>query len=104
MIAKMRAKIKVKTLIHGITLMFSLFFCLNTAFPDGFIIIERPPAPPDISTHAVPPPVPLTVKYHRVRVQIDNQVAVTSIDQVFKTNMMWTWKGHTYFPCPGTLP
>lgn len=97
----MRAKIRVKTLIHGITLMFSLFFCLNTASPDGLIIIERPPAPPDFSTHAVPPPVPLTVKYHRVRVQIDNQVAVTSIDQVFKNEYDVDLEGTYIFPLPG---
>jgi Ca-activated chloride channel homolog len=59
---------------------------------DGFII-PHPPRPGD----AVPP---LTVKYHRVAVTITNQVAQTSIDQVFLNNFDRDIEGTYIFPLP----
>ena len=49
------------------------------ALADGFIIISDP--------HIVPghfPFAPLEVSYHRVKVEIDDRVAVTSVDQEFR--------------------
>ncbi|UCH87461.1 MAG: VWA domain-containing protein, partial [Dehalococcoidia bacterium] len=55
---------------------------------DGVIIPDRP----DIAY--------LTVKNHRVRVAIEDQVATTHIDQVFVNESDWTVEGTYLFPLP----
>jgi Ca-activated chloride channel family protein len=60
-------------------------------FADGFIIPRPDPR------ETIPP---LTVKYHRVRVEIDNQVARTSVDQVFINNFGRDIEGTYIFPLP----
>lgn len=62
---------------------------------DG-IIIPRPP-PPD------QPPFrgfPLTIKYHRVTVTIEDQVATTHVDQVFINDARFAVEGTYIFPLP----
>lgn len=73
--------------------IFSLFFSMLAAnlFADGFIIPQPKPG------EDIPP---LTVKYHRVNVKIDNQVAETSIDQVFVNNFYRDIEGVYIFPIP----
>jgi Ca-activated chloride channel family protein len=59
-------------------------------FADGFVIFPE-----------LPYPTPLSVKYHRVTVTIDNNVAVTSIDQEFVNAMADELVGGEYiFPVP----
>ncbi len=74
----------------------------SPAYADGIIIPEPPiclrPCP-------VPPPpereVPyLSVEFHRVNVTIDNQVATTYIDQVFRNDSEWSLEGTYIFPLP----
>jgi len=60
-------------------------------FGDGFIIPKHRPG------ERIPP---LTVKYHRVSVEIINQVAKTSIDQVFINNHPRDIEGIFIFPLP----
>ncbi len=81
---------KLKLLISGIALIYGLFFGLNTALPDGVIIIDRP----------IPTSMPLAIKYHRVKIDIDNQIAVTSIDQVFRNDYNVDLEGTYIFPLP----
>jgi len=64
----------------------------SALFADGFII-PRPPRPGD----QVPP---LSVKYHHVTVEIANQVAKTSIDQVFLNHFERDIEGTYIFPLP----
>ena len=74
--------------------VFLLFFSGFTAtelFADGFIIPMPRPG------EKIPP---LTVKYHRVKVEIINQVAKTSIDQVFINNYSRDIEGVFIFPLP----
>ena len=59
---------------------------------DGFIIPDRRPG-----GEIVPP---LSVKYHRVKVEIVDQVARTSIDQVFVNNFGRDIEGTYIFPVP----
>jgi Ca-activated chloride channel family protein len=59
---------------------------------DGFIIPDRRAGEP------VPPP--LSVKYHHVKVEIVNQVAKTSIDQVFINHFGRDIEGTYIFPVP----
>jgi len=60
---------------------------------DGIIIIDPPPIP-------IPEPVWLTIRYHRVDVTIENQVATTHIDQVFVNEHDWQVEGTYIFPLP----
>jgi Ca-activated chloride channel family protein len=77
-------------------LSFAFFFILlgiltAPLFGDGFIIPKPRPG------ERIPP---LTVKYHRVSVEIVNQVAKTSIDQVFINNHPRDIEGIFIFPLP----
>jgi Ca-activated chloride channel family protein len=58
------------------------------AAADGIIIPDRP----DVTY--------LAIKYHRVRVTIEDQVATTHIDQVFINESDWTVEGTYLFPLP----
>lgn len=74
-------------------LFFLPFFYLSTAelMADGFIIpVPRP-------EEKIPP---LTIKYHRVSVEIDDQVARTSVDQVFLNSHDRDIEGIFIFPIP----
>jgi Ca-activated chloride channel family protein len=83
-----------------------LFVLLALVFPtaaaraDGIIIIDPPicdPAP------CPPQPFPvaqLTVRYHHVTVTIQDQVAVTHVDQVFYNPNNWQVEGVYMFPIP----
>jgi len=76
----------------GILLSFFVLSILSgNLFADGFII-PRPKPGEDIP--------PLTVKYHRVSIEIVNQVATTSIDQVFFNNHSRDIEGTFIFPLP----
>lgn len=77
-----------------VTVWLSFFFCgllSGSLFGDGFII-PRPHQGETIPS--------LTVKYHRVSVDIINQVAKTSIDQVFVNNHSRDIEGTYIFPLP----
>jgi len=74
-----------------------LILLLGSAVPalaDGLIV---PVPPPDVPIVDVPY---LTVKYHRVTVTIDNQVATTRVDQVFVNEGRHEVEGTYIFPLP----
>ena len=63
---------------------------------DGLIVVNRPvTVPPDRFPFA-----PLEVKYHRVNVEIEDQVAKTRVDQVFLNPTGQRLEGHYLFPVP----
>ena len=69
-----------------------------TAMPllsDGVLIVDRTDFQPGL-----PSKQPLTVKYHRVSVEITDQVATTRIDQVFKNSHDADLEGTYIFPLP----
>lgn len=89
-------------LLTLLTLSTHLTHQTNMAHADGIIIPEppicRPPCP-------VPPPpireVPyLTVQNHRVNVTIDDQIATTRVDQIFRNDSQWSLEGTYIFPLP----
>ena len=80
------------TILAGISFLLGLVFFTQTVFADGFII---PVPPPDVVR--VPP---LSLKYHRVTVEIDDQVARTKIDQVFLNDFHRDIEGTYIFPLP----
>ncbi len=75
-----------------------LLACLALAGPvaaDGIIIIDPPPDIPPIRLDEA-----LTIKYHRVTVTIEDQVATTHVDQVFLNENHWVAEGTYLFPLP----
>ncbi|MBN2542578.1 VWA domain-containing protein [bacterium] len=75
--------------------LFVICVIFNFANADGFIVPHPYPPPPN------PKPIPTpSVKYHHVNVTIDNQVAVTKIDQVFINNYHDDIEGTYLFPIP----
>jgi Ca-activated chloride channel family protein len=74
-----------------VILLLPLFILNGNLFADGFIIPQPRPG------EKIPP---LTVKYHRVSVEIVNQIAKTSIDQVFINNHHRDIEGTFIFPLP----
>ncbi len=81
---------------RGLILLLTTLLLLGAALPafaDGIII---PLPPPDPFTD----PSWLTIRYHRVNVTIDNQVATTHIDQVFVNEGETIAEGTYMFPIP----
>jgi Ca-activated chloride channel family protein len=66
----------------------------GASYADGIII---PDPPPHIPITDVPN---LTIKYHRVRVIIEGQVATTHVDQVFVNEAPYEVEGTYIFPLP----
>lgn len=76
----------------GVILFFFVLITLSgKIFADGFIIPKPSPG------EEIPP---LSVKYHRVTAEIINQVAKTSVDQVFINNHSRDIEGTFIFPLP----
>lgn len=71
----------------------------SAAQADGIII----PDPPICEMGPCPGPMPiiqLAIRYHRVSVTIDNQLAVTRVDQIFHNPNDWPVEGVYMFPLP----
>jgi len=75
-----------------LTLALILIFGSNV-LADGFII-PMPPHPRE------PFPPNLSIKYHHVDIEIDNQIAQTKVDQVFINNFHRDIEGTYIFPIP----
>ncbi|NPV67525.1 MAG: VWA domain-containing protein [Anaerolineae bacterium] len=83
---------------RAVLVLSTLLLLLTTVWPalaDGIII----PLPPPIPGPVTDPPW-LTIKYHRVHVTIDNQVATTRIDQLFVNEGQAVVEGTYMFPLP----
>jgi len=81
-----------------LTVLFSA--CLITPVSaDGIII----PEPPICDPWPCPDPFPisqLAIVYHHVTVTIEDQVAITHVDQVFRNDQDWPIEGTYVFPLP----
>jgi Ca-activated chloride channel family protein len=78
----------VRLLLIALTILGLFLTIAPPAAADGVIIPDRP----DLSY--------LTIKYHRVQVTIEDQVATTHIDQVFVNESGRTVEGTYLFPLP----
>ena len=65
---------------------------------DGLIVIEKPT--PELAVPGHFSFAPLEVRYHRVDVKIDGNVAVTSVDQEFYNPSNQRLEGTYIFPLP----
>ncbi len=96
-------KLKISfSLLFSLVLLFGL---VNPVQADGIIIPtpcipERCPPPPCLDRPCPRPISQLAIKYHHVTVKIDNQLAVTHVDQVFYNPNSWPVEGVYIFPVP----
>ncbi|MGH2621259.1 MAG: VIT domain-containing protein, partial [Anaerolineales bacterium] len=71
----------------------------SPVYADGIVV----PEPPICEFGPCPLPIPmaqLAIEYHRVQVRIEDQVAVTHVDQAFRNDNDWTVEGTYVFPLP----
>ena len=83
-------------LITALTTIVLLLSGARPTLADGIIIPDPPP---------LPEPIPLeeswlTIRYHRVTVTIEDQVAVTRVEQEFLNECDWEVEGTYVFPLP----
>ncbi len=79
-----------------LTTVVLLLSAVQPALADGIIIPDPVPLPE-------PPPLRdtwLTIRYHRVTVAIEDQVAVTRVEQEFVNEHEWECEGTYVFPLP----
>lgn len=78
--------------ILPLVLLTVLLTLTEEARADGFIVPIPPPGVPQVP--------PLSIDYHHVNVSIENQVAVTKVDQVFINHYHRDLEGTYIFPIP----
>lgn len=84
---------------YFVSLILALVFVMISAQPalaDGILFPDPPPIPD-------PPPLEeswLTIRYHRVSVIIEDQIAVTRVEQEFYNQHDWEVEGTYVFPIP----
>jgi Ca-activated chloride channel homolog len=88
-----------------IPLICLVLFLFSLAFPgagsaDGIIVPEPPVCLPGPCPPRPFPMAQLSIRYHHVNVTIDNQVAITHVDQVFYNPNDWEVEGMYIFPIP----
>ncbi|HIQ01310.1 MAG TPA: VWA domain-containing protein, partial [Anaerolineales bacterium] len=88
-----RRKMKGHRILAAIAAVMMLLATASPALADGIIIPDPPPIP-------MPEPIWLTIRYHRVTVTIEDQVATTRVDQVFVNEHEWEAEGTYIFPLP----
>ncbi len=68
------------------------------------IICDIRPCPPPRPPRPIPPPLPnaLPVKSIKLDTKIENQVATTHVEQVFRNDTPYTLEGTYFFPIPET--
>ncbi|HSB67582.1 MAG TPA: VIT domain-containing protein, partial [Anaerolineales bacterium] len=72
----------------------------TSALADGIIIPDPPPCDPGPCPPVIIPMEQLVIRYHHVTVSIQDQLAVTHVDQVFYNPNDWTIEGTYIFPIP----
>ncbi|HEM62055.1 MAG TPA: VWA domain-containing protein [Chloroflexi bacterium] len=85
---------KKRTLILGMVAMVLLLGGPTVVHADGVVIVEPPPGVPMRDAPN------LVIRYHRVEVEITDQVATTRVDQVFLNDTRYDLEGIYVFPLP----
>jgi Ca-activated chloride channel family protein len=85
---------KGRMLLMGLSVLGLLLATVGVAQADGVVIVDPPPGVPGPETPN------LVVEYHRVSVDITDQVASTKVDQVFLNDTHYDLEGIYVFPLP----
>jgi Ca-activated chloride channel family protein len=85
---------KTRSLILGLLVLGLLLGTAGAAQADGVVIVDPPPGVPPTETPN------LVIEYHRVSVDITDQVATTEVDQVFLNDTRHELEGIYIFPLP----
>src|SRR4030043_362669 len=72
----------------------------SSALADGIIIPDPPICDPQPCPPVILPMDQLVIRYHHVTVSIQDQLAVTHVNQVFYNPNDWTIEGTYIFPIP----
>jgi Ca-activated chloride channel family protein len=89
---------RLKPVILTLFLIIVALLFAGPASADGIIIVD-PPICPELCFEPFPI-AQLAIEYHRVDVTIEDQIAVTHVDQVFRNENDWTVEGTYVFPLP----
>jgi Ca-activated chloride channel family protein len=92
-----------RPVLFSTSILLILAVCLlfpATAFADGIIVPDPPVCDPQPCPPVVIPMDQLVIRYHHVTVKIQDQLAVTHVDQVFYNPNDWTIEGTYIFPIP----
>ncbi|HBG74225.1 MAG: hypothetical protein A2X25_03710 [Chloroflexi bacterium GWB2_49_20] len=91
---------KHRLLALSVLLIFAITLLPSSARADGIIIPDPPICLPPGCSPDLPPLEQLAIRYHHVTVTIQDQVAVTHVDQVFYNPNDWQIEGTYIFPIP----
>lgn len=80
--------------LMALILLMVMLLHAGSVLADGIIVIDPPIKPPPDWTPW------LTIRYHRVTVTIEDQVATTKVDQVFRNDGKMAAEGTYVFPLP----
>jgi Ca-activated chloride channel family protein len=93
-------RLRLAPLAAALALLGLLLPMAAPVWADGIIIDPPPPCPTEGPCPPERPLFPLAVQYHHVTVTIDNQVATTHVDQLFRNDFDFTVEGTYMFPIP----
>jgi len=90
-----------KNLLRALLLLSVILLSASQALADGMLIIDYPPdfPPQRRMVREIPP---ASVKFHKVTVEVNEQVSKTSVDQVFINEFNQEMEGTYIFPIPET--
>ena len=86
--------------ISFLVILLSTLLLPASASADGIIIPDPPICDPPPCPPIIIPMDQLVIRYHHVTVSIQDQLAVTHVDQVFYNPNDWTIEGTYIFPIP----
>jgi Ca-activated chloride channel family protein len=95
----MKTKLRLSCISFLIILMSTLILP-GPALADGIIVPDPPPCTPGPCPPVIIPMEQLIIRYHHVTVTIQDQLAITHVDQVFYNPNDWTIEGTYIFPIP----
>lgn len=84
-----------KKILAASLILMSVLLHISPVLADGIIIIDPPPEPPRPDWEPW-----LTIRYHHVSIDIEDQVAITKVDQVFRNDGANIAEGTYIFPIP----
>jgi Ca-activated chloride channel family protein len=98
-----RRNMNAKSVLLTICMLFILISSLllpGSAFADGIIVPDPPICDPGPCPPVIIPMDQLVIRYHHVTISIQDQLAVTHVDQIFYNPNDWTIEGTYIFPIP----